>query len=271
MVRIGTVWDRTVEIANGRTSILAAIAALTLFLPSVVSAAVTAFAPNNTALSLIVTLAVGLVALWGVLALTAVASDPATDRNAANRAARDALPKAILVVVILIIAGALIIVPAIGILHAAGFDWDAAQRGGEQSTMDTAKAGWFLLYCVVIGIVGVWLFARLCLLYPVVLNERRGIDAFGRSFALTRGLTWKIIGVLILYVIVLFVVLLAATSVTGLIFRLILGGENIAIVQFLAGVVGAAVTAVFGTLQAVFTAQLYIAARDAREVVSPPA
>lgn len=268
MVRIGTVWDRTVEVFNGRTSILAAIAAPTLFLPSAASAAVTAFAPNNVALSLIATIIVGLVALWGALALTAVASDPATDRAAAYRAGSSALPKAILVVVALIVAGALIVAPAIGLLHAAGFDWAAAQRGGGQETMDAAKAGGFLLYCLVAAIVGVWIGARLFLLYPVVLNERRGIDAFGRSFALTRGLTWKIIGVLILYAIVLVVVLLAVTSVTGLIFRLLLGGGNIAIVQFLAGVVGAVVTAVFGTLQAVFAAQLYIAARDAREGAS---
>ena len=68
---------------------------------------------------------------------------------------------------------------------------------------------------------------------------------------------------IILYAIVFLVALMAATSIVGLVFRLILGGDQAALVLFVAGIAGAVVTTIFAVLQAVFTAQLYLATRAA--------
>ena len=273
MVRIGTVWDRTVEVVNGRAAMLATIAALTLFLPSIARDAITLAAGGPAARPLVgvVSILLAIVTIWGVLALTAVASDPAVDRARGYRNGAGALPSTILVVIVLVLVFSLLFLPAIVLLHQAGFDFAAAGRGETQTNVTSGGLGGAALYSIVYLVFLLWAVARLALVYPVLVNERRGVKSIARSFDLTRGLTWKIVGVLILYAIVFSVVLLAATSVTGLIFRLLLGGESVALVQFLVGVVGALATAVFGTLQTVFAAQLYIAARAARESVSPPA
>lgn len=274
MVRIGTVWDRTVEVIGGRTAVLAAIAALTLFLPTMIRDAValavaegTAAKPLVGALSLLVAIAT----LWGVLALTVVSSDPATDRDAGLRIGAAALPSALVVVIVLLAGFALLFVPGFILLARSGFDFAAAARDQAQPQLSPGAMGAFALYALVYCMVLIWAAARLAVLYPVVVNERRGLRSIARSFELTRGLVWKIVGVLILYGVVFFVALAAATSVSGLIFRIALGADKAVLVAFLAGVVGALVTAIFAVLQTVFTAQLYIAARDVHDGASPAA
>ncbi len=106
--------------------------------------------------------------------------------------------------------------------------------------------------------------ARLILLNPVILNERRGLGAVMRSFRLTRGLTLKIVGVMILFAIVLLVPMMAIQAVVGLVARLILGADAQPAIGFLAGTAGAAVTSLFSVVAAAFTAQLYVAVADDR-------
>lgn len=274
MVRIGTVWDRTVEVIGGRTAMLGGIAMLTLFLPSVIRDAI-AYAVAGSAAARPLLGALGLFAaiatLWGVLALTAVSSDPSTDRSTGLRLGAAALPSTILAVVVILIAFALLFVPGAILLDRAGFDFAAAARGLPQTPLSPGAMGAFALYALVYSVFLLWAAARLALLYPVLVNERRGLKSIARSFDLTRGLVWKIVGVLILYGIVLIVSLGAATTVAGLIFRLATGSGNPALVTFLAGIVGAVVTTIFAVLQTVFTAQLYVAARDARDGAAPRA
>ncbi len=274
MVRIGTVWDRTVEVINGRTAMLAAIAALSMLLPTVARDAVAFAVAGSIAAKPLVGalgLLVGVTTLWGVLAITAVASDPAIDRDAALRTGGAALPSAILVVVVLMLVFALLFVPGLLLLVRSGFDFAAAARDQAQPDLVPGTLGIFALYAIVYCLFLIWAGARLAVLYPVLVNEGLGLRSIARSFELTRGLVWKIVGVLILYGIVVLVALGAATSVSGLIFRLALGADHPALVAFLTAIVAAAVTAVFAVLQTVFTAQLYVAARDVQAGTSPPA
>ncbi|MDR6151392.1 hypothetical protein [Sphingomonas sp. SORGH_AS_0742] len=92
-----------------------------------------------------------------------------------------------------------------------------------------------------------------------VLNERRGLGAYRRSLTLTRGMTWRLIGVSLLFLIVLFVTTLAVQGVTGAVLRLALGPDRPGIVLGLVGVLGSIVTAAFMTLAYVFVARLYVA------------
>ena len=125
--------------------------------------------------------------------------------------------------------------------------------------------GLSMLYFLVLCVACVWLGAKLVPLLGVVVNERRGLGALRRSFALTRGSTLKLIGVLILYSIVLLVVLLAATSIVGLAVRLFVGADGAAWVAFAIAAVTAIITAIFSIIQAVFSGQFYLAAREARD------
>lgn len=260
MVKIGTVWDRTTEVISGRGSMLAGIAVAGIFVPTIVQAAFRDFAlPGSVIVGILTTL----VMLWAQLAIVAASSDPATTRNAAQRIATARFVPALGVVAVLLVVTVILALPGIGLLIASGFDFAAAQAQRPQGAIDAGKAAGSALYFLVFGLFMIWAGARLAVLYPVLTNERRGLDTIARSFRLTRGLTWKIIGVLILYAIVFLVSLMAATSIFGLIFRLILGADQTALVTFLAGIAGAVVTTIFSVLQAVFTAQLYLAARAA--------
>lgn len=267
MVRIGTIWDRTMEVVNGRFTILAAIALMLLFVPSVLQAAVDAFGGSAGAMGLVggvVGILVGLAAIVATLALTAVATDPAVDRPHALAIGGGRLGPAIgivLLIVLLVMASA---IPGAVLLYSAGFDVDRARAGLDQVDVDAGTLAAAMLYFLVILAVWIWLAARLVPLMAVIVNERLGLGAIRRSFALTRGSTLKLIGVMILYGIVTGVCLLAATSIVGLIVRLIVGAEGLAVVALAAGVAGAAVTAVFSVLQCVFSGQFYLAAREVR-------
>ena len=102
MVKMGTVWDRTVEVLNGRTGMIAPIALLGMLLPSVVRDGFAAYStPGTMQFALVgIVLAIGTLAamLWAQLAIVGIATDPATDaasarRQASARAARGRRPR----------------------------------------------------------------------------------------------------------------------------------------------------------------------------------
>jgi len=276
MVKMGTVWDRAVEVINGRTGMLASIAALTLWLPTVVRQAIgvavvggngTAATPPTSGtllLLFLLSLVTAALAILGQLALIAVASDPATTRAEAFRVAATRLPLAIglslllaLVVFALLVPG---LVPVVAVLAHPG--------AMSQQAMATAMAGispgsraFMGLYILLLVAVMIWLTARLVLLNPVIVNEREGVASFARSFALTRGLTWKIIGLAILLLIVAAVVVLAVQSVTGILFRLLLGADNAGLVALLTTAAVAVATSAITIVWTCFVAQLYVAVR----------
>jgi hypothetical protein len=70
MVKMGDVWDRTSEVLGGRGGMLAGIAILTVFVPGVINAAYTSYAPAGGLRSAIVVLlliAVTIASIWGQL------------------------------------------------------------------------------------------------------------------------------------------------------------------------------------------------------------
>ena len=265
MTRIGTVWDRTTDVLAGRGNILAGIALVLFVVPSVAQSAVLDLVVSPLTadhIKGVIGVIVAILTIWGTLSLTAVGSDPAVTRDRGFAIARNRLLAGLGVILVAVVVAMLAALPGIYLLSTAGFDWNRAVLGLPQPDLDVGKAGFALLYFLAYALVGLWISARLVPLFAVVVNERLGLGAFRRSFALTRGSTLKLIGVLILYAIVLFVAMLAASSIVGLVFRLILGGEAQATIVFIVASVTAIVTAIFSVLQCVFSAQFYLAARD---------
>jgi hypothetical protein len=272
MVRIGTVWDLTVDVLQGRAGILAGLAALYLFVPDMVSRALTAFGGTGAGmalLGLVVVAAVVLLLVMGILALTAVASDPAVGRAAAVRIALARLPAALGVVLTMVGVALVAFVPLALLLWRAGVAVDRVSGRMDMTNADGGSMGIALLLSLVLLVVGLWLSARLVPLLAVVVNERRGVGAFRRSFALTRGAGGRLMGVILLYAVVLLVVMAAVTSVTGIVARLLLGGEADGAVTFVTGSASAIVTAAATVLQAVFYTQFYVAAHAAEGAASP--
>ncbi|MBW6528826.1 hypothetical protein KZ813_18460 [Sphingomonas sp. RHCKR7] len=267
MIRMATVWERTVDVLRGRAAILAGIAFVTLFLPSVLGAAVT-IAVGDAAAAPAARSLVGLVSaalmLFGMLAITAVASDPRVDRAAAYRRAAERLPAAIGVALVLVIALSLTFLPGTLALIAAGATVTAAgvvMQGAAPGPL--ALAGGLLLVAAALLL---WLGARLAPLFAVVVNERLGLGAIRRAFALTRGAAARLIGVLILYAILVMVLSVAVRSVIGVVLRLLLDSDG---AVFLGTSVALAVVSAGATVvQNAFYAQYYAAARE-REEAAP--
>jgi hypothetical protein len=132
--------------------------------------------------------------------------------------------------------------------------------GAAIAGLGATTRGILVLYALALAAALIWLVARLVLLNPVVVNERAGVASIRRSFALTHGLTWKIIGLAILFLIVAGVVRLAARLVSGIVFGLALGDSNAGLAAMLAAAVVGAVTAGITIVWACFVAQLYLAA-----------
>ncbi|MCQ4504282.1 hypothetical protein NON27_29320, partial [Vibrio parahaemolyticus] len=74
--------------------------------------------------------------------------------------------------------------------------------------------------------------ARLLPLYAVVLRERLGLGAIDRAWRLTRRHTWRLVGAVLLFMIVVMIASWAAQAVAGLVTALVLGGDAVATVRF---------------------------------------
>lgn len=266
MVRIGAVWDSALEAVRGRAGMILPIAALALFLPSVVQSAMGSYlaptpgtAPNirGSLLVMIVSVGLMLLTLWGALAITAITTHPEVTSAEAGRRASARLLPLVGVSVVLALAFALLVVPLFGLFAAAGVDFTAMGTPGYQPPLSGGASVAALLYLLVVLGLALWVLARLLPLVPVVLHERRGLGAIGRAFRLTKGMGAKLVGVFILYIVVLGVSTLAVQSVLGLVFRLILGGDAVGTARFLGGVAGAVVSTALSVLSYAFVSRLY--------------
>ena len=264
MVRIGNVWDDASDVLVGRAGVLLPIAAVAFFLPTAIGAANRAYLPDSVGkavVAMLIAIAALLVQLWGQLAIVAVASDPATTRADAGAAGIRRLGPALLVTLVLLAGTVIALLPIGAVVAATRFDWHAAATSG--NAVPTEMPAGARAFCTLYGLLLLaglsWLGARLFVLMPIVLNERRGIGAFGRSFQLTRGLALRLIGVTILFGIVLLVASWAAKAVVFVVLRLVLGGGAAATATFLSELAVAAVQAALVTVAIVFAARLYAA------------
>ncbi|CAM3265008.1 MULTISPECIES: glycerophosphoryl diester phosphodiesterase membrane domain-containing protein [Sphingomonas] len=265
-VRIGTVWDSTQQVLAGRAGMIAPFAAIGFVLPSVlqlVLAPPTPTQPQIGMMALGLTVLSALLGIWAQLAIMALATHPATTSADASRAGLRRLGPVLGVALAIGMGFALVALVMIVVLGLSHFDFAAAvAANGDPSKMPPISGGaslFLLLYGLAILAGSLWLVARLMLTYAVVLNERRGLGAIRRSIALTRGLTWRLIGTFLLFGIVMLVATLAAQSVTGAAFRLALGADHAVTAARLAALLGSIVSAGFLTLGYVFIARLYVA------------
>jgi hypothetical protein len=263
-VNMGTVWDRTTEFLSDNLSALASIALLAIFLPLAIGDLVNQAGPAlGTPVMRIVGLLCSLINLWGQLAIVALALDPDAGRAAAQAAATRGYGRALLVMVVVFVAMAVLALPILGVLFASGVDMtQLAGTGGAAAAPDISPGtGAFLgLYGMALLIVLLFVTVRLAPVYPVILAEGLGLAAIGRSFAVTRGITWKLVGVWLLFLVVFLVATGAARSVFGLVVGLMVPGEGpFTAASIVAALAGALITTAFTALVAAFSARLYLA------------
>ena len=279
MVRMSDIWDRTTEVLRGRASMLATIAALLVFLPTLIQASAQLYVNSNTmSVTAVATAAMevsflGLLLLvirmWGNAAIVAAGSDPAYDQSAAIAHGARRLGPLIGITFLLGVAAVLLLVPFIALVGSS-LDLAALARGQVPTARAIPGGGVIaaaLVYALIVFVVVILIAVRLILLVPVIVNERLGIGAIGRSWRLTRGLFWRVFGVLWLFGIVLLIASSAATLLLSLLARLLLGGTNIGAATFIGQIGAGAVASASAVVTGVFTAQLYraLTGREAAE------
>lgn len=261
MTRISAVWVEAIAVLARRGRTLAPVAVLAFVLPAAAASAVQVWGGGSTeaaAAGGLIAL-VGVVAsLWGHLAVVAVAADPAGTRDTAQRLAWRRLPAVLLAA--LIVGGLVValLIPVAIVLVASGLDPAAVGQGLATMPRLGVAAGLFVfLYALLLVTVGLWASARLFVLYPVVLHERPAIAAFGRTFALTRGLTVQLIGVILLFAVAGLVAASAAQAGVGIAVRL--AGGSAAAALFGGGLAWSGLTAAWIVVVQVFAARLHAA------------
>lgn len=275
MVNIGSVWDRTTEFLSDNLSAVVPLALAAIFVPLCLWASVAPLAAGATPAQKTAIYAglllLSLWTMWGKLAITALALAPDGGHGAAAHTATRRIGPAILVSLVLGLLGLAVVAPILVALGLGGYDFAAAMSGTTPDMPGGGAVAFVLLYSVVLLIAFLFVAPRLALVTPVVVAERRGPGAILRSVRLTGGVAFKILGVLVLYVIVTEVAQLAARFVFGSLFRLAFGDDGtVSLASVLTAIVVGVVATVFAVLAAAFTARLYLAVREAREGSAAP-
>ena len=220
----------------------------------------------------IATLALSILSVWGQLAVIALALEPMAGRAAATRTATARLLPVLGNAILVFVAAMVLLAPIPLVLVANGFDLTAAMAGVQQEMPQGTPMLFISLYTLVVLIALLWFGARLALLYAVVVGERPGMRAIPRAFTLTARLVWRIIGILLLFLLVSWVATLAAKTVFGSILRLVAGGDGpVSVASVLTSIIVGAVTTGFVVLAAAFSAKLYLAVRDGPGAIAAPA
>ena len=270
MVKMDYVWDRTVEFLGDNLSSVLPFAVLGLFVPtSIMNALSPLWQDAGEGQKAVLTFAiVALVAVmfWGTLAITALAIDPAT-RGRAGAVALARLPAMVGAYALLIVGIVALAIPLGVLAGLSGLDMAAMSVGRPAQFASPVAGAAAALYFLAFIAVMVVVLARIMPIGAVVMAERRGAGAIARAWRLTRGMTWRLIGVTILYAVVSQVAGLAARTVFGSLLRLVGGGDGpVTVGSVVTGVIVAAISAGFSTLAAVFAAKLYVAV----EAAAPP-
>lgn len=276
-VDISAVWDRATEFLGDNLATLIPIALPWIYLPLAVQTAIAPLGKSGDGVATAVQIGsfvLTLLGIWGHLQVLALALDPARGAGGARAAASSRLVP-VLVLTLVLGLGALLLAAPIGLaLGMAGFDVQAAMQASAAGTpvppppgMTPTIASFILFYALALAAVLLWIAVRLMLVNAVLLAEGGWFGAIGRSFVLTRGRTLALVGVLLLFVVVSLVATLAAQTVFGAIFALVLGGEApVTAATVLTALVVAAVSTAFTLLSAAFIGKFYVAAR-AQEAV----
>lgn len=272
MVNMGNVWDRTTEFLSDNLSAVVPIALLTIFVPQSISDAIklagTAVAPG---LGQAVMLALLLPMLWGQLAIAALALRPDAGRGAAQSTATRHFLQYLLAMLILFAVLVLLFLPIILALVASGVDLTALTSGspGSKPDISPAMAGFIGLYGLAWLIFAVFVSVRFStLLVAVVAAEGGVVSALRRAYALSRGIAWKLLGVVLLFALVVGVASIAVTSVFGALFRFLDPSAGpFAIGSIIVAILGGLVMTAYYVVQSSFMAKVYLAATSAREGV----
>jgi hypothetical protein len=263
MVNMGNVWDRTTAFIGDHIGGVATIALLAILLPTTIGNVLWGAAQQcdgsvNPLVATIVSLLFALVTLWAQLALSGLVLTQG-DRAAAQRTATAGFGRAVAAMLVLFVVIVVAALPLVFAISSSGSAMMQPACGAATATAGKAPNIFVPIYGAILALVGAYVSVRVTMLYPVVVAERIGIGAIGRSFRLSRGIVWKLIGVWLVFLIVYGIASAATGSAFGAIFRLLAPNAGpFAVTTILLAVLVAAVRTAFTVIVATFAAQLYL-------------
>jgi hypothetical protein len=219
-------WNETAEFVRREAGLLFPIAFMLVSLPNALLEALTPPAPMpgqapEAGLWLLMIPVLIVASIVGNIAIAFLALRPGTSVGEALRRGLSRMP-------ILLIAGLLIgivfvilvtILAVIAVMIVPGA-MAAAQSGIPGPTMMTVM----LLLALVLIPIFLYFGARLMVMTPAAAAETGGpIQIIGRSWALTGGNVWKLVGFLVLVAILVLVLTGAIRAVSGILFALVAG------------------------------------------------
>ncbi len=266
MIKMGTVWDRAAEFLTDNLTAILPIALFAFFVPlSIMGSLGPVLYGPAVGLAYVlwgIVLALAALVNWGSLTLVAMALERESEPGAvATRRLAPALS-------VWIAIGLGLTILSLPVVLTLGYSF---QEDGSLG-MPLAVAWPLMIYLLAAIVAGLWVLARLILVYPLIVAERRWFGAIRRSWVLTRGITTKLVGVMLLYFLVSTVGMLATQTVFGSIFKLIAGPDGgLSLSSVLTSVTVAVVGTGFSVIVPVFTAKLYLALEAAeRDRVAQP-
>jgi hypothetical protein len=214
---ISRAWDETREIFRRDGGLLVSVALALIVLPEVIvgiisppQATVNADAPAGMQL---LRFAVALISLIGQLALIRLALGPSTTVGAAIGHGARRFLSALGAVVLLIVGLGVLAVPLIIILTLA--------LGVDLEHLSGPPTGPVALMFVIIAIAALLISVRFTLVSPVASAETIGpVNIIKRSWQLTAGHYWRLLGFIALLLVATLVLMIAAGVVGGLLARM---------------------------------------------------
>ena len=262
---ISKAWDETREIFRRDGSLITTVALALIVLPEVVvgiiappQAAATA---DPSTVNQLLRLAAGLIALVGQLSLIRLTLGPSTTVGDAIGHGARRFPSTFGAIFLLALALTILAVPVIIILALAlGVDVSQMQR------QPSGPAG-LLILILALGVLAISI--RFTLVSPIGSAESIGpIGIIKRSWRLTAGNYWRLLGFVVLLLIAALVLIAAAGIVGSLLARLVSSDlEPFSISALIIALVGGAAQGAFSVLAALMLARVYAQAASGSENV----
>jgi hypothetical protein len=250
---LSSAWEETKRIFAKDGGLLIAVALAMLVLPSVVAGVVEP--PIDSVPSVggrLVAVVAALVGVIGQLAIVRLALGPSITVGQAIRHGVRRFPATLGALLLLLIAIAMILIPLMAVLLAAGVI--AMPAAGQPPSPS------FSLAALVLAIASLLLAVKFIMSIPVASAEEAGpLAILKRSWSLTKGRYWALLAVEALLLIAALALLIAAEMTGGVLARLV-GGDVVpfSLSALIVALFTAVAQAAFTVLASVMLARIYV-------------
>ena len=258
---ISAAWDESKAILAHDGRLLMTVALALVALPSVVNGLLNpaGMTGNSAPWHELVAFLASIIALAGQLALIRLALGPSITVGGAVAHGFARLPIYFVAVLLLVIALFLIAIPSVLLLAALGVPLDA------KPLQMSAPVG---LIALVYLAIAMFLGVRLILSPAVASAENAGpIAILKRSWQLTGGQFWQLLGFLLVFLVGSIILLIAVGSAFGVAISLLLGAiQPMSVAALVLALVQALVSTAISTVFAVMIARIYLQLAGGRDV-----